>query len=171
MQVEARVVPLDGKLPKVSYRWDPETDILSAECKPVPKGTGMTGTIDLEGADGAFVVIDVADGMLRGIDVVTWPEHVTEVAALVGPQEAEEGRLTFPARRSQPGIAAVEVDTPVTIEKNPDESVFHIRAGRARATRPIRVADNLVVELDKQDRVAGLWLIGVPPFPSTESGA
>src|SRR5438034_1078896 len=26
MQFEARIEPLTGKLPKVSYRWDPETD-------------------------------------------------------------------------------------------------------------------------------------------------
>src|SRR5689334_4022892 len=38
MHFEARIEPLDGKLPKVTYRWDPETDILSVSCK----GTGKT---------------------------------------------------------------------------------------------------------------------------------
>ena len=41
MQFEARIAPLEGKLPKVSYRWDPETDILSVACKGVSKATGM----------------------------------------------------------------------------------------------------------------------------------
>ena len=47
MQYEAKIQPLEGKLPKVSYRWDPETDILSAVCKGIPKATGMNGTVDL----------------------------------------------------------------------------------------------------------------------------
>jgi hypothetical protein len=171
MQFDARLEPLDGKLPRMDYRWDPETDILSATCKPASKGTGMSGTIDLQGADGAFVVLDVADGMLRGLDIVTWPDDVPEVAGLVPPAPAEDGRLTFPARLSQPGVAAVEVDTALQIEKNPGETVFHIRVGRARPLRPVRVADNLLVELDKQGRVGGLWLLGVPPFPNVESGS
>src|SRR6266550_6366669 len=65
MHFEARIEPLKGKLPKVTYRWDPETDILTVACKGVPKGNGMNGTVDLEGGDGSFVVIDVAGGPLR----------------------------------------------------------------------------------------------------------
>jgi hypothetical protein len=34
----------------------------------------------------------------------------------------------------------------------------------------VRIADNLIVEVDKQDRLAGLWLLDVPPFPNVESG-
>lgn len=171
MQFDARLEPVEGKLPKMSYRWDPETDILTATCKPVSKGTGMSGTIDLQGSDGAFVVLDVADGTLRGFDIVTWPDDVPEVAGLAAPAPLEEGRLSFPARPSQPGIAAVEVDTALQIDKNPGETVFHIRVGRARAVRPVRVADNLIVELDKQGRIGGLWLLDVPPFPNVESGS
>lgn len=171
MQFEARVEPLNGKLPKVSYRWDPETDILTVACKGVPKGQGMNGTVDLEGGDGSFVVIDVAGGALRGVDVVTWPEDVRVVEALAPPATAKEGHVVFPDRRSQPGIAAVEVDTPLTIDKNHNESVFHIRVGRQRASAIVRVADHLLVELDKQSRIAGLWLLEVPPFPNVEATA
>src|SRR5207249_3262040 len=53
MQFEARIEPLTGKLPKVSYRWDPETDILSVACKGTGKTTGLNGTVDLEGGDGS----------------------------------------------------------------------------------------------------------------------
>jgi hypothetical protein len=171
-QFEARIDALDGKLPKATYRWDPETDILSVACKGTPaKAHGMNGTIDLEGADGAFIVLDVADGALRGLDVVTWPDDVPEVPTLAPPAVERDGRLSFPSRRSQPGVAAVEVDTAISIRKNPDESVFHIRIGRARAAHPVRIADHLVVEVDKQDRLAGIWLLEVPPFPSVEPDA
>ena len=171
-QFEARVDALDGKLPKATYRWDPETDILTVACKGASaKARGMNGTIDLEGADGAFIVLDVAEGALRGLDVVTWPDDVPEVASLAPPEAEREGRLSFPTRKSQPGVAAVEVDTAISIRKNPGETVFHIRIGRARTAAPVRIADHLVVEVDKQDRLAGIWLLEVPPFPSAEPEA
>jgi len=171
MNFEARIEPLGGKLPTVSYRWDPETDILTVACKGVTKATGMNGTVDLEGSDGSFVVLDVAGGVLQGVDVVTWPEDVQTVNGLESPEGAKEGRVVFPSRRSQPGIAAVEVDTALTVEKNTPETVFHLRVGRTRQVTLVRVADLMVVEVDKQSRVAGLWLLDVPPFPSVEATA
>ncbi len=171
MQFEAHVEPLEGKLPRAEFRWDPETDILSVICPASGGGKGMTGTVDLEGADGAFVVVDVADGTFRGLDVVNWPDDVPTVDGLAPPTASDTGRLRFPARRSQPGVAAVEVDTALVIEKNPAESVFHIRVGRTRAARPVRIAEQVVVEVDRQHRVAGFWLVDVPPFPNVESGA
>lgn len=171
MQFETRIQPLDGKLPKVTYRWDPETDILTVACKGVAKGNGMNGTVDLEGRDGSFVVIDVAGGALRGVDVVTWPDDVKTVASLTPPATDKDGQVTFPTRRSQPGVAAVEVDTALTVEKNTPESTFHIRVGGRRPTTVVRVADHLLVEVDKQSRLAGLWLLDVPPFPNVEATA
>jgi hypothetical protein len=171
MQFETRIEPLDGKLPKVSYRWDPETDILTVACKGVAKGNGMNGTVDLEGGDGSFVVLDVAGGALRGVDVVTWPDDVKTVAKLAVPAPAKDAQVTFPTRMSQPGVAAVEVDTPLTVEKNETDTVFHIRVGRTRAATVVRVGDHLLVEVDKQSRLAGLWLLEVPPFPNVETTA
>ena len=171
MHFETRIEPLDGKLPKVSYRWDPETDILTVACKGVSKGNGMNGTVDLEGGDGSFVVIDVAGGTLRGLDVVTWPEDVRTVASLAPPDTIKEGQVTFPDRRSTSGVEAVELDTALTVDKNPTESVFHIRVGRQRPATVVRVGDHLLVEIDKQSRIAGLWLLDVPPFPNVEATA
>jgi hypothetical protein len=171
MNFEARIEPLGGKLPKVSYHWDPETDILSVACKGVAKAEGLTGTVDLEGGDGSFVVIDVAGGCLRGVDVVSWPDDVRTVAKLATPAAKKDGRLLFPSRTSQAGVAAVEVDTALAVEKNESESVFHLRVGRARPVTVVRVADRLLVEVDKQGRIAGLWFLDVPPFPNVEATA
>jgi hypothetical protein len=171
MHFEARIEPLNGKLPKVSYRWDPETDILTVACKGVPKGNGMDGTVDLEGGDGSFVIIDVAGGALRGVDVVTWPDDVRTVEALQAPDASKDGQVTFPSRRSQPDVAAVELDTSLTVDKNQAESVFHIRVGQKRPATVVRVADHMLVEIDKQHRIAGLWLLAVPPFPNVEATA
>ena len=171
MHFEARVAPLNGKLPKVTYRWDPETDILTVACKGGPKGDGMDGTVDLEGGDGSFVVIDVSGGTLRGLDVVNWPEDVRTVASLAPPHTIKEGQGTFPGRPAEAGVGAVELDTALTVDKNPTESVFHIRVGRQRAATVVRVGDHLLVEIDKQSRIAGLWLLDVPPFPNVEATA
>lgn len=171
MNFEARIEPLDGKLPKVTYRWDPETDILSVACKGVAKANGLNGTVDLEGADGSFVVIDVADGCLCGVDIVSWPDDVRTLDALETPNAPKEGRVVFPSRKSQPGIAAVEVDTALTVEKNHAESVLHLRVGRARSVTVVRVADRLLLEIDKQARLAGLWFLDVPPFPNVGATA
>lgn len=171
MHYETKIEPFAGKLPKVSYRWDPETDILSAVCRGLPKADGMDGSIDLEGRDGSFVLLDVAGGQLRGLDVVSWPEDVRTVDALAVPVAREAARVTFPTRRSQPSVAAVEVDTALVVEKNAAESVFHIRVGRTRPATVARVADHLLVEVDKQSRLAGFWLLEVPPFPSVEATA
>src|SRR5258708_24817690 len=132
MHFEALIEPLDGKVPKVTYKWDPETDILVATCKGGAKGSGMNGSVDLEGADGSFVLLDIASGALRGVEVVSWPDDVRTMNELPAPDTVKEARVVFPTRRSQPGVAAVEVDTPLTVEKNAKESVFPIRVGRQR---------------------------------------
>ena len=63
------------------------------------------------------------------------------------------------------------MDTALTVEKNQTESVFHIRVGRARVAAVVRVADRLLVEVDKSSRLAGLWFLDVPPFPNVEATA
>jgi hypothetical protein len=171
MNFEAQIEPLSGALPKVSYHWDPETDILSVACKGGATTKGLNGTVDLSGADGSFVVIDVAGGCLRGVDVVTWPDDVRTTPDLAAPTAAKNGQVVFPSRRSQPGVAAVEVETALTVEKNTTESVFHLRFGRVRPVTVVRVADCLLVEVDKQARIAGLWFYEVPPFPNLEPTA
>jgi hypothetical protein len=171
MHFEARIEPLDGKLPKVTYHWDPETDILSVACKGTGKATGFNGTVDLEGGDGSFVVIDVASGCLRGVDIVTWPDDIRTRDALAIPEPAKDARVVFPGGKSQPAVAAVEVDTALTVEKNQAESVLHIRVGRQRPATVVRVADRLLIEVDKSSRLAGLWFLDVPPFPNVEATA
>src|SRR5438445_3371205 len=171
MQFEARIEPLTGKLPKVSYRWDPETDILSVACKGTGKATGLNGTVDLEGGDGSFVVIDVAGGCIHGVDIVTWPDDIRTRDDIAIPEPAKDGRVVFPGRKSQPRVAAVEVDTALTVEKNQSESVLHIRVGRQRVATVVPLADLLPVLADQNSRLAGLWFLDVPPFPNVEATA
>jgi hypothetical protein len=169
MGFAASVEPLKGKLPSVTFKWDPETEILSGQFKGAGEADGLTGTVELEGADGSFAVLDVAGGRLHGLEVVVWPETQT-VPGLVAPSATERGRLVLPSRASQPGIAAVEVDTQMMADKSPDDSVIHLRLGPPRPAKLVQVADHLMLELDRKSEIAGFWLLAVPPFPHVEEG-
>jgi hypothetical protein len=102
-----RVEPLDGDLPTLTYTWDAETEILSCHLD-VKNTRGLTGSIELEDAQGAIVTLDFVSGAMQGVEVVVWPE--TTRANLSPPATDERGRFVVPARPSQPGIAVLEVD-------------------------------------------------------------
>ncbi len=166
MGLGARIVDKKGRVPHIAWRWDPETDILTGAVKrTAPKGEpGLNGSVELEGGDGSFVLLDVAGGAIRGVAVVVWPD-VRTVPTLAAPAEAKHGDVELAAKRAQ-AVAAVEVDATLSIDTNPTESVFHVRVGPARTVLPVRVADGLVVEVDEHQDLAGLWLTDVPAFPA-----
>ncbi len=165
MTLDTRDEPLTGKLPVVTWRWDAETDILAGSFKGKEKGGGLTGTVELTDEEGSIAVLDVGGGVIRGLDVVVWPE-VSTIPGLSAPPPVRDGRVIIPSRPSQPGIASLEVDTTLSVSTNPGETVFHIRIGTKRDVEVIRIADTMMIELDQKRRIAGFWLVGVPPFPA-----
>ena len=163
MGLAAQVVALNGPLPTVRFAWDSETEILSGRLAGVDADRGLTGSVELEGKDGSFVVLDVADGVMRGLEIVVWPRTET-VAALTAPDPPAAGRLCIPSRTSQPGIAAVEMETALLIERSEDESTMHVRVGTKRKVTATRLGDGLILEVDRRGQIAGFWLLGVPRF-------
>ena len=160
-----RMEPLVDPLPRLTYRWDPETEILSGCAADVLGERGLTGSIELEDAQGAVVTLDFAGGIMRGIEVVVWPASRTN-PKLRAPAPNERGRFVVPTRPSQPGIAVVEVDTVLSAESSPDEGVIHLRVGPARPSTTHQLAENLLMDIDPKDAIAGFWLLDVPPFPT-----
>jgi len=159
-----RMEPLEGPLPRLTYQWDPETEILSGVAADVTGERGLTGSIELEDANGAVVTLDFAGGLMRGIEVVVWP--TTQASPTLGPPTADErGRFVVPARPSQPGVAVVEVDISLSVEHTPDESVIHLRVGPQREAKTFQLAENLLMEVSDEGEIAGFWLLAVPPFP------
>jgi len=167
MGLGARIVDKKGRIPHIAWRWDPETDILTGTVKrqAAKEPAGLNGSVELEGGDGSFVLLDVSGGAIRGVEVVVWPD-VRTVPDLTAPADARHGDVELPGRRSQPSVAAVEVDASLAIDTNASESVFHVRVGPARTVTPIQVADGLLVEVDERAELAGLWLTDVPAFPA-----
>ncbi|SRR5581483_1398698 len=165
VSMEARIEPLNGPLPSLTWRWDPETDILSGSFKGTRTAGGLTGTVELADEAGSIAVVDVNNGVICGLDVVVWPE-VTTNPDLKVPTKLTDGRVVLPARPSRPGVASVEVDTSLQVSANPSETLFHLQVGPRRELDVVRVADHLLIEVDRSGNLAGFWLTDVPPFPA-----
>ena len=159
----AAIEPLSGPLPSLTWRWDPETDILSGSFQGTRRAAGLTGTVEISDEVGSVAVLDVANGAICGLDMVVWPEVAT-LPALPVPAALTDGRVVLPSR---PGVLvdAVEIDAPLTARASADESAFHLRLGTEQPSEVVRVANHLYIEL-AHGAVAGFWLIGVPPFPA-----
>jgi hypothetical protein len=169
VSIQAHIEPLEGKLPALGWRWDPETDILSGAFKANRKTGGLTGTLELSDDAGSVAVVEVSDGIICGLDVVVWPDVSTQPGLTV-PAQLTDGRVVVARRPSRPGISAVEVDTTLSVRTDPTETVFHLRVGDERPVELVRIADHLHVEVDGEGFVAGFWLTGVPAFPDFEEG-
>ena len=150
---------------EVQYTWDADTDILSARVLPAAKGDGMSGSVGVEGSDGSWLILDVAAGRINGVEVAVWPD-VRRLRALSLPALVEDLRVVVPSRRSQPEIASLETKTHLIAEADPAQRNIHFRLGKPRATRTIRLARDLLLDVDEKSHISGVWLLNVPPCPS-----
>lgn len=182
-------------VPPVRFRWDADTDILSAECdtpadRPAPDGRAIvregaavvppdgaaeSGAIEVEGDDGSWISLEVVHGRIAGVQVAVWPT-VRRRATLDAPAAppcaafAMGGRVGPGARADAP--VALEVSGSVAAETDAQERTFHFRFGPPRETECARIARDVVLEIDRRQRLAGLWLTNVPPLapdPSTDA--
>jgi hypothetical protein len=165
VKIPIQVEPSGEATPAVEYRWDPDTEILSAQLNPRSSGKGLSGSVELEGADGSWVILDVSAGRINGVEVAVWPDVHTRTA-LRPPGKVEDAHVIVPARRSKPGLAAIEVETPMLAEADEHERVFHFTMGKPKNTRTVRFARDLLLDLDGSNNLVGLWFLNVPPFPS-----
>lgn len=150
---------------RITWTWEPETDILAGGVEPPPGGPA--GSLELNGHDGSLMVLDLAGGVLSGLDVVVWPE-VTTVPGLVAPVAARRGRIALRLEFEPPPW---ELDVAMAVRASADESVIHVRVGAPRPAIVIQVADRLAVEVDPAGGLAGFWLTGVPPLTGGEEPA
>ncbi|HEU5174523.1 MAG TPA: hypothetical protein VFT96_07215 [Gemmatimonadaceae bacterium] len=197
MRLPVHVEPLAGMPPDVDYRWDPDTEILSARVQEaarpreggfvglLPAGDGaalsdlplhfgpddsLSGAVELEGRDGSWIVLDVERGRLAGIEVAVWPS-VRRRHTLAPPTVVVDAHVRVTGRRgtresapSQP--ASLEVTTQVTAESDATERTIHFQLGPARQARSVRLGRDLLVDVDTEGHLAGLWLLNVPPVPT-----
>ena len=166
MNIAVQLEPAAGSPPAVEYRWDTDTDILSARLEAADGGNGMSGSVELEGTDGSWLILDVAHGRISGLEVAVWPD-VQKRPTLDPPTTVEDARVLVPLRSSMDGPLCLEVTTPLAAEADAAERVIHFRVGAKREVRTVRLGRDLLLDLDLQSRIAGVWLLNVPPFPSS----
>jgi hypothetical protein len=159
-----QIEPSEGIPPEVEYRWDSDTDILTAAVRANSVGEGLSGSVELMGKDGAWLNLDVGAGRIQGVEVAIWPD-VRKVAALAVPGTIEDGRVAVPLRRKGEDIGSIAIDTALHAEADNAERTIHFRVGPPRPVRTVRIARDLLFEVDPQGRIAGVWLLNVPPFP------
>ncbi len=163
VNIPLRIEPRAGSAPDVVYRWDTDTDILTAHLRrPDDKG-GMSGSVDLEGSDGSWLILDVAGGRINGVEVAVWPT-VRKRSDLVPPEDVQDASVLVTADGS-PRVGAMEVDTSMAADSDPAERTIHFRLGPRRTTRTVRIAREVLLDIDVRNRLAGVWLLDVPPFP------
>lgn len=163
MNIDVHLEPSSGIPPEVEYTWDADTDILSAQLRPSERGEGLSGSVEVEGSDGSWLILDVAAGRMNGVEVAVWPD-VLRRPELLPPSDVEDATILVPPARAD-RHAALDVDTPIHAESDSSERVIHFRLGTPREARTVRVGRDLLVEVDRESRLAGVWLLNVPPFP------
>lgn len=162
--IRATSTPADRPLPAFPFRWDTETEILSGRQEVAAGSAGFTGSWEIESPTGAVIILETTDGVLCGLEVVVWPD--VERAALVVPHDAPVGRVVLePPGAETTGV--LEIETPITGSASASETVMYLQVGASRA-RSVRIADNVVVDLDAGGHLAGVWLQDLPLFPPGE---
>ena len=164
MNIPVRVEPWAGAPAPVDYRWDEDTDILTAKVGDGSSGRSLS--VDVEGSDGSWLILDVAEERIRGVEVAVWPT-VRKRTDLKPPDEIESARVKVGRDGGPQTVNAVEVDTPVAAESDHAERTIHFRLGPGRQVRTVRIARDMLLDIDTRDRLAGVWLLDVPPFPET----
>lgn len=165
MALEVRLEAMPpAEVPAVEYRWDADTDILCAMLRPSGVSEGVSGSLDIEGADGAWLTLELTDGRLAAVEVAVWPD-VASVETLTVPAPSSAARVRIPSEGLD-ALAAVEVDTAIRAVADAPERTIHFRIGPTRAARAVQVAQDLLLEIDAKERIAGLWFLNVPPFPA-----
>lgn len=165
MNIAVQLEPRAEGTPRVDYKWDSDTEILSAQLRPGSESSGLSGSVGLEGSDGSWVILDVNGGRINAVEVAVWPE-VLQRPGLAAPTRIEDASVLIPAARSSREVRSVEVATRLTAESDPAGKTFHFRIGRPREARAVRLASDILLDVDDQNRVTGLWLLNVPPCPS-----
>ena len=168
MSLDVRMEEItESELLPVEYRWDADTDILCMMLRSAGVSEGVSGSMDIEGADGAWLTLELKAGRLAAIEVAVWPD-VKTVEPLEPPVPVGSARLRVPSSVAEAAVEALEVNTLIRAVADKAERTIHFRIGPQRSSRAMRVARDLMIEVDSRSRIAGLWFLNVPPFPTAQ---
>ena len=69
MSIAVRVEAVHGTPSDVEYRWDTDTDILTANLRARAASEGASGSVEIEGSDGSWLILDLNGGSIHGVEV------------------------------------------------------------------------------------------------------
>lgn len=164
MNIAVRLEPASATPGDVAYRWDPDTDILTASVREGGESRLCDGSLDIEGRDGSWLVLDVDAGRIHGVEVAVWPA-VRRRARLAPPVEVADALVRVPRAAADP-VTALEMSTRLAAESDEARRTIHFTVGATRRTRTVRIAREILLDVDERDRIAGVWLLDVPPSPA-----
>jgi hypothetical protein len=124
---------------------------------------GASETWSFAAKKGTRLILDVNAGQISGVEIAVWP-NVRKRAELSPPSTVEDACVVVGAVERGKRLA-VEVETKLDAEADRAERTIHFRVGGSRETRTVRIARHLLLDIDGRNRIAGLWLLDVPPFP------
>jgi hypothetical protein len=150
--------------PRVRYGWDAETEILTACIEDRREGGWPSTSVTLAGTSGAWVTLDLRGGRFCGLEVAVWPP-VELRAVLPAPRPAASGHARCPEAAGGP--SEVEVDVELRADRDRGGRTVRLGVGPPRASRPVRVARDIMLDVDDAGALAGVWLLNVPPLPLT----
>ena len=165
MQIAVQLDRTAAVPPEVIYTWDADTEILSAHMRGSHAGYGVSGSLGVEGRDGSWLILDLQGGRINAVEVAVWPD-VHRRQDLQPPDAVEDASVSLRTDGGAQGVAAVEVQTSVVAALNPVDRVYHFRLGPRRQSRTVRLARDILLDIDRDSRLAGLWLLNVPPCPT-----
>lgn len=163
MRIAVQVEPGAGPTPTVDYRWDPDTDILSARLNPAD-ADGAAGSVEVAGDDGSWLILDLSANRIAGVEVAVWPD-VRKSARLRPPEAPIDGAAVVRPARADAPVTALEMSGIVFAESDADERTIHFRLDGADRARTLRLGRDLLLDLDADSRLAGVWFLNVPPCP------
>jgi hypothetical protein len=94
-----------------------------------------------------------------------WPT-VRKRSELSPPGEIEDASVTIGRAERAGDVSALEVNTALAAESDHAERTIHFRLGPPRRTRTVRIARDLLLDIDGRNGLAGVWMLDVPPFPA-----
>ena len=166
MTIAVEVQAASGSPPSVHYRWDADTDIFTATLSTDGRVAEASGSVEIEGTDGSWLVLELRGGRVVGVEVALWPDVHRNPSLAPPPVVVESADIVVPLA-VRPAPATLEVEAPMRVEADDAERVVYFRIGDRREARSVRFGSDLLLDVDRQGRLAGLWLLNVPPFPVT----
>jgi hypothetical protein len=163
MSYEVYLEPRQSAPLSVAYRWDVDTEILSVRVA-APQPDSATDVVEVTGTDGSWLLLDLADGAIHGLEVAVWPTDIC-TRSLRRPGEVEHVRARMHNTERLPGMARVDRPVELAVERDAEGRTVHLTVGPARESRTVQLAQSLLLDVDPLDEIAGIWLLDVPPLP------